>query len=70
MDALPSSKRPREQPRIRWRNHIEELALSHLGIPRAELPLVARDRDACRSQLEMLPSEPQKDKRAKGNTLN
>ena len=41
-----------------------------LGIPPAKLPLVAGDRDALRSQLELVPPQPQKDKQAKGNTLN
>ena len=41
-----------------------------LGNSPAKLPLVAGDRDAWRSQLELLPPQPQKDKRAKGNALN
>ena len=32
--------------------------------------IVAGDRDAWRSQLELLPPQPQKNKRAKKNTLN
>ena len=68
-DALPSGKRPREQPRTRWRNYVEDLACSRLGILPAKLPLVAGDRDAWRSPLALLP-QPQKDKQAKGNKLN
>ena len=30
MDTLPSSKRPREQPRTLWRYYVEELAWSRL----------------------------------------
>ena len=37
MDALPSSKRPRERPRTRWQNYVEDLAWSRLGIPRKKL---------------------------------
>ena len=46
MDALPSGKRPRGRPKTRWRNYAEDLAWSRLGIPQAELPLAAGDRDA------------------------
>ena len=70
MDALSCDKGPRGRPRTRWRNYVEDLAWSRLGIPPAKLPLVAGDRDAWRSQLELLPPQPQKDKRAKGKTLN
>ena len=63
MDALPIGKRPKGQPKTRWRNYVEDLR--RLGIPPAELPLVAEDRDAWRSQLKLLAPQPQKDKRAK-----
>ena len=68
MDAFPGSKRPRGQKRTRWRNYAEDLAWSRLGIPPAESPLVAKDQDAWRSQIELL----QKDKRVTGkkNTPN
>ena len=46
MDALPSSKRPRGRSRTCWRNYVEDLAWSRLGIPPIKLPLVAGDRDA------------------------
>ena len=49
MDAFPSSKRPKGQPRTRWRNYVEDLTWSRLGIPPEKLPLVAGDRDAWRS---------------------
>ena len=70
MDALPSGKRPGGQPRTRWQNYVEDLAWSHLEIPPVKLLLVARDRDPWRSQLKLLPPQLQKDKWAKGNTLN
>ena len=57
-------QRPRPN-RPQGRNYVEDLAWSRLGIPPAKLPLVAGDRDAWRSQLELLPPQPQKDKRAK-----
>ena len=34
--ALPSGRRPRGCPRIRWRNYAEDLAWSRLGIPPTE----------------------------------
>ena len=46
VDALPSGKRSRRRPRNRWRNYVEDLAWSGLGIPPAKLPLVAVGRDA------------------------
>ena len=48
MNALPSGKKPRGRLRTRWRNYVEDLAWSRLGIPPAELPLAAGDRDAWR----------------------
>ena len=45
MDALPSAKRPRGQPRTRWQNYVEDLARSRFGIPPTKLPLVAGDQD-------------------------
>ena len=41
MNALPRGKRPRGRPRTCWRNYVEDLAWSRLGIPPAKLPLVA-----------------------------
>ena len=70
MDAFPSGKRPIVQPRTRWQNYVEDLALSRCGIPPAKLMLVAGERDAWSSQLKLLPPQPQKDKREKGNTQN
>ena len=70
MDALPSGKRPRWRPKTRWWDYAEDLAWLHLGIPPAKLPLVAGDRSPWRSQLQLLPPQTRKDKRAKRNTLN
>ena len=70
MDALPSVKGPREQPRTLCRKYVEDLASSHPGIPSAKLLLVAGDWDTSKSQLTVLPPQLQNDKRAKGNTLN
>ena len=55
MDALPSGKRPRGRPIIRWRNYVKDLAWLRLGIPPEKLPLVAGDWNAWRSQLDLLP---------------
>ena len=55
MDALPSGKRPRWRPKTRCQIYAEDLAWSRLGIPPTELPLVAGDWNAWRSQLEPLP---------------
>ena len=70
IDALRHGRRPRGQSRTRWRNYVKYLAWPCLEIPPEKLPLVAGDRDAWRSQLEQLPAQPQKNKWAKGNTLN
>ena len=70
MNTLPSGKRPRGRPITCWRNYVKDLTCSRLGISPEKLPLVAGDRDAWRSQLELLPPQPQKDKRTKGNTMN
>ena len=67
IDALPSGKRPRGRPRTCWRNYVEDLTWSRLGIPPAKLPLVAGDRDVWRIQLELLSPQSQKDKRANGH---
>ena len=68
MDALRSRERPRGRPRTRWRNHLK--IWSGLRILPVELPLAAGDRDAWRSQFELLPRQTQKDKRAKKDALN
>ena len=60
MAGLQSCKRPRGRPSSRWRNYVEDLAWSRLGIPPAKFPLVAEDRDAWRSQLELLPRNPKR----------
>ena len=70
VDALLIGKRRGRRPRTRGWNYVEDLAWSRLGIPPAKLPLVAGDRDACKSQLELLPPQLQKDKREKGNVLS
>ena len=49
------AKGSKVRPRTCWRNYVEDLAWSHLGIPPVKLPLIAGDRDAWRSQLELLP---------------
>ena len=69
MDALPSGKRLEGDPDS-LEEYVEDLAWSRHAILPAKLPLVAGDRDAWRSQLELLLPQPQKDKQAKGNTLN
>ena len=69
MDTFPSGKSLRGRPRVLWQNYVEDLAWSRLGISPGKLPLVAGDLDAWRFQLELLHPQPQKDKRAKRNTL-
>ena len=70
IDIFLSVKTPRGRLRTRWWNYAKDLAWSRLGISPAELPLVAKGRDAWRSQLELLPLQPQKNKRVKRNALN
>ena len=56
-------RRPRGRPRTRWRDYVEDLSWSRLGIPAKHLSFVAEDRDAWRLQLALLPPRPPKDKR-------
>ena len=65
--STPIGRRPLGHPRTRWRDYIEDLGWSRLGIPRKHLPVVAQDRDAWKVQLQMLPPRPHKDKRVYEN---
>ena len=58
----PIGRRPRGRPRTWWRDYVEDLSWSRLGIPGEHLSFVAEDRDAWRIQLELLPPRPPKDK--------
>ena len=60
VDILLIGKRSRGQPKSCWRIYAKNLAWSRLEMPPAELLLVARDRDAWRFQLKLLPPKPQK----------
>ena len=60
MDALRNGKQPRGRPRTRWRNCVEDLAWSRLGILVAKLSPVARDRGAWRSELQLLSRNPKR----------
>ena len=59
----PIGLRPRGRLRTRWRDYVEDLGWSRLGIPAERLSFVAEDRDTWRIQLELLPPRPPKDKR-------
>ena len=61
--STPIGRRPRGRPRTRWRDYVEDLSWSRLGIPAEHLSFVAEDRGAWRLQLELLPPRPPKDKR-------
>ena len=61
--STPIGRRSRGRPRTRWRNYVEDLSRSRLGIPAEHLSFVAEDRDAWRLQLELLPPRSPKDKR-------
>ena len=61
--STPIGRRPRGRPRTRWRDYVEDLSWSRLGILAEHLSFVAEDRDAWRLQLEVLPLRPPKDKR-------
>ena len=54
MDALPSGKRLRGRPRTRWRNYVEDLA-GHVLEFHQQIATSWGDRNAWRSQLELLP---------------
>ena len=60
--STPFGQRPRGRLRTRWRDYIEDLSWSRLGITAEHLSFVAEDRDAWRLQLELLPLQPPKDK--------
>ena len=61
--STPIGRRPRGCPRTRWRDYVEDLTWSCLGIPAEHLSFVAEDRDACRLRFEQLPPRSPKDKR-------
>ena len=48
-------RRPRVRPRTRWRDYVEDLSWSRIGIPAEHLSFVSEDQDAWRIQLELLP---------------
>ena len=56
--STPIGRRPRSRPRARWRDYVEDLSWSRLGIPAEHLFFDAEDRDAWRLQLELLPPRP------------
>ena len=60
MDALPSGKRHRGQPKTHWQNYVKDLAWSHFGLPAAKLPLVTRDHDTWRPNSSCCPATPKK----------
>ena len=53
--STPIGRRPRGRPRTRWRDYVEDLSWSRLGIPAEHLSFAAEDQDAWRIQLELLP---------------
>ena len=44
--STPIGRRPRGRPRTQWRDYVEDLSWSRLGIPAEHLSFVAEDRDA------------------------
>ena len=56
--STPIGRRPRGRPRTRWRDYVEDLSWSRLGILAEHLFFVAEDRDARRLQLKLLPLRP------------
>ena len=56
--STPIGRRPRGRPRTRWRDYVEDLSRSRLGIPGEHLSFIAEDRDAWRLQLELPPRDP------------
>ncbi|XP_049595828.1 leucine-rich repeat-containing protein 57 isoform X1 [Syngnathus scovelli] len=56
--ACPTGRRPRGQPRTRWRDYVSQLAWERLGIPRDELDEVAGEREVWESLLKLLPPRP------------
>ena len=60
--STPTGQRTIGRPRTRWQDYVKNLNRSRLGIPAEHLPFVAKDRDAWRLKLELLPPRPPKDK--------
>ena len=61
--STPIGRRPRGRPRTQWRDYVEDLSWSRLGIPAEHLSFVAENQDAWRIQLELLFPRPSKDQR-------
>ena len=61
--STPIGRRPSGYPRSRWRDYVEDLSWSRLGIPAEHLSVAAEDRGAWMLQLELLPPRPPKDRR-------
>ncbi|TWW67219.1 hypothetical protein D4764_02G0002600 [Takifugu flavidus] len=56
--TCPTGRRPRGQPRTRWRDYISRLAWERLGVPPEELMKLAGERAVWASLLRMLPPRP------------
>ncbi|TWW71137.1 hypothetical protein D4764_17G0006200 [Takifugu flavidus] len=56
--TCPTGRRPRGQPRTRWRNYISRLAWERLGVPPEELMEVAGEKAVWASLLKLLPPQP------------
>ena len=56
--STPIGRRPRGRPRTRWRDYVEDLSWSRLGIPAELLSFVAEDRDAWRLNSSCCPRDP------------
>ena len=56
--STPIGRKPRGRSRTRWRDYVEDLSWSRLGIPAEHLSFVAEDRDAWRLHSSCCPRDP------------
>ena len=63
LSSTPFGRMPKSGPKTRWRDYVENLIWSRLGIPAEHLPFVVMDRDTWMLQLKQLPPRPLDDKR-------
>jgi len=59
-EAVPTGKRPRGRPRTRWREYMAGLCWERLGVPWAEVPRVASDREHWEVLMRLLQPRPER----------
>ena len=64
LHAKANGRRPVGRPRTRWTDYIEDLEWNRLGLRPSEMMGVMEDREVWRLNLELLPPQPSRKKRA------